>query len=130
MSANSLKFAYLKCGLLLGMGIGLALVYFIYSPSESGYFPACIFLKKTGWLCPACGTQRALHALLHFEFSAALDYNVLMVLGMPLVLFGLLLESLQHQSKIWKERHDSYFSPLARYTAVGVILFFWIVRNV
>ena len=40
-------------------------IYYFYDPSLNGFFPRCPFLSITGWRCPGCGSQRAIHAILH-----------------------------------------------------------------
>lgn len=57
-------------------------VYFIFDPS-TGFFPACPFLAVTGYQCPGCGAQRALHALLHLHIREAFVYNALLVIAIP-----------------------------------------------
>ena len=45
-------------------------VYFALDPARHP-FPRCMFLTLTGWQCPGCGSQRALHALLHGDIASA-----------------------------------------------------------
>ena len=50
------------------------------SDTTSGVpFPKCLFFSLTGLQCPGCGSQRALHSLLHLDLVAALRYNAYMV---------------------------------------------------
>lgn len=35
----------------------------------------CPLLQLTGWQCPLCGLQRAIHAFLHGNFAQAWHYN-------------------------------------------------------
>lgn len=53
---------------------------------ERGGFPHCPFLSLTGFLCPGCGSQRAMHDLLHLRVAAAYEHNALLVICMPLLL--------------------------------------------
>lgn len=57
-------------------------VYFIFDPSTD-FFPTCPFLAVTGYQCPGCGAQRALHALLHLHIREAFVYNALLVIAIP-----------------------------------------------
>jgi Protein of unknown function (DUF2752) len=63
---------------------GLGVVY-KFSPDEYGFYPRCPVYVTTHWLCPGCGSTRALHALLHADLGGALHYNFLFTLLAPVV---------------------------------------------
>lgn len=46
--------------------------------------PKCIFKALTGWDCPGCGSQRAIHALLHGRIVEAWRFNAALLLALPL----------------------------------------------
>jgi hypothetical protein len=48
---------------ILIIGIATALVV-TFDPATTWWFPSCPFHALTGWLCPLCGSLRAVHALL------------------------------------------------------------------
>ena len=50
----------------------MAALYYAVDPSHDVWLPRCPFHALTGWDCPACGGQRALHSLLHGRFGEAL----------------------------------------------------------
>ena len=52
-------------------------VYFFFSPYKFSFFPTCPFYKYAGMHCAGCGSQRALHHLLHLEFQQMLSSNLL-----------------------------------------------------
>jgi hypothetical protein len=52
---------------------------------EKGGFPSCPFRFFTGLLCPGCGSQQALHDLLHLRLLAAFDHNALLLVSLPLL---------------------------------------------
>lgn len=56
--------------------LALAAVYFMFDPNTEVVFPKCGFYVLTGWKCPGCGSQRALHALLHGDVLAAFRLNM------------------------------------------------------
>ena len=56
--------------------LALAAVYFFFDPNTEGVFPKCAFFVLTGWKCPGCGSQRALHALLHGDIAGAFHMNM------------------------------------------------------
>ena len=49
--------------------------------------PLCTFHVLTGLECPGCGATRATHELLHGRLLAALHYNALWVLSLPLAAY-------------------------------------------
>ena len=67
--------------------VGIAVyIYYCYNPSTSGWFPKCPFKMLTGWLCPGCGSQRAIHSLLHLDIAQAFHYNAFLVCCIPLLI--------------------------------------------
>ena len=67
-------------------------VYMAYDPAASAWFPKCPFLLLTGLKCPGCGSQRAIHGLLHGDVAAAFGFNAFLVLSLPVVAFLIYLE--------------------------------------
>lgn len=61
-----------------------ALVLFFCDPARAPIYPPCLFHQLTGLSCPGCGSLRALHALLHGHWVAALHFNLLLVASLPL----------------------------------------------
>jgi hypothetical protein len=61
-------------------------VLYRFDPSQGG-FPACPFRSITGLLCPGCGSQRAVHDLMHLQVGRAFHHNALLVLAIPALLF-------------------------------------------
>lgn len=62
-------------------------VFFAFDPTQVPIFPQCTFHRITGLDCPGCGAQRALHHLLHGEVIAALQFNAMFVLSLPLAMW-------------------------------------------
>ena len=62
----------------------VAAVYYVAAP-ESGIYPRCMFRQFTGLDCPGCGSQRALHALLHGHVAEAWRYNALLLIEIPFI---------------------------------------------
>lgn len=83
MQATSLpKKPYLIAG-TAGLVAVLSLYYF-FDPHQ-GSFPACPFYQLTGWFCTGCGSQRALHDLLHLNLWESLGHNLLLLPALVLV---------------------------------------------
>lgn len=59
------------------------------SPSNQFFFPVCPFRALTGFSCPGCGSTRGLHRLLHGDVVAAFEFNPLLVVALPFLLYAL-----------------------------------------
>ncbi|MDR1406304.1 MAG: DUF2752 domain-containing protein [Prevotellaceae bacterium] len=70
-----------------------ASVYYTFNPATTVYFPPCPVYKLTGFRCPGCGSQRAIHSLLHGDFGQAFSDNPLVP---PALLLVALLVYLEH----------------------------------
>ena len=107
---------------------GLIGVYFFLNP-EKHFFPKCPFLWLTSWKCPGCGSQRAVHHLLHGDFLEALRVNFIFVLAFPYVIFGLILEYTPWgRAQIPIRR--KWYGFRASMVALVAVLAFGIARNV
>ena len=78
----SRKFIIMLC-ILASFSAVVIFVYSNYSPADSRLFPQCPFKLLTGWSCPSCGVQRAMHSLLHGRWCEALSYNYFFVISVP-----------------------------------------------
>jgi len=47
----------------------------------------CLFKNLTGYECYGCGMTRAILFLLHFQFKIAFNYNKLVVIVLPLLIY-------------------------------------------
>ncbi|MBW4721162.1 DUF2752 domain-containing protein [Saccharothrix sp. SC076] len=64
-------------------GVGLL---FFDPNSPRSVWPPCLLYALTGIQCPACGSTRMVHALLHGDLAAAWHFNaVALVGGLPLL---------------------------------------------
>lgn len=103
-------------------------VYFFLDP-EHHFFPKCPFLWLTGWRCPGCGAQRAVHHLLHGNLLEAIHVNVLFVIAFPYVIIGLILEY-----TVWGRRQipirRNWYGYRAALVALVTVVAFGIARNV
>lgn len=72
--------------------------YFFLNPYEQEYFfISCPFYKMTGYQCSGCGSQRAIHEILHLNFKEAFHQNALVIFGIPY--FSLIFFTSFHQEK-------------------------------
>jgi len=104
-------------------------VFYITDPQTQPLFPKCPFLMATGYECSGCGSQRAIHQLLHFNVGAALRYNSFMVLVLPYILLGVYLQYFGGTAR--NPRLANIF--FGRWSALIVLVFvltYWIFRNI
>jgi len=71
------------------LAITAAALLSAFDPGTTWWFPSCPFHALTGWLCPFCGSLRALHALLQGAPGMALALNPLAIVGLVLGLVAL-----------------------------------------
>ncbi len=109
---------------LLGSGALLAgaLVYIgLVDPhNPDSVFPVCPFRLLTGWNCPGCGTLRMIHDVLHGDLAAAVNDNVLLLVGLPVLVGWILLR---------RRRGNSLLTIPAAVTIATVALAWTVVRN-
>ena len=108
--------------------IFVGLIYFLFSPSQYELFPKCIFKDVTGLSCPGCGSQRATHELLHFNFAKAFYYNALFVVSLPIALLILFFYYSPLRKK-FPNAAQFVFSFRGILVALTVIVLFFIIRN-
>ncbi len=114
--------------ILLMAGAVVLAILFLYDPSQGALFPKCPFLLLTGYKCPGCGSQRALHALLHGEVKASLGFNALLVLSLPYVITGFWLEWLGGKQG-FPNFSRRFFGPGAAKIWLAIVLAWWLLRN-
>lgn len=108
-------------------GLALAVLYFRLNPAHYP-FPRCPVHWLTGLHCPGCGTQRALHALLHGHVVQAIGFNLLAALAAPVVAFGLLKEAWGSLTGT-PRRLTFLYQPWLGWGTVGLTLLFTVLRN-
>lgn len=100
---------------------------FIFEPGKTGFFPVCPFRAITGFTCPGCGSTRGLHRLLHGDVVAAFEFNPLLILSLPFLLYALLryTDAAIRQKPLKGNQLNAKYIWLM----FGVIMSFWIYRN-
>lgn len=73
-----------------GAALGACVVAGVLNPERTTMGPPCAFRAVTGWYCPGCGMTRGLHRLLHGDVIAAVQYNLLLVVLVPVALYSIL----------------------------------------
>ncbi|MDE7152948.1 MAG: DUF2752 domain-containing protein [Muribaculaceae bacterium] len=122
-----MKLSRTKIVIIGAVGVVLLALYYLFDPSEAGFFPPCPSHLLTGYDCPGCGTQRALHALLHGDLRGFVHYNAMLVVGVPLVLAIA-------ASNMLRRRYPRFHSAMNSNYVIGfaaVLTVFWTVyRNI
>jgi hypothetical protein len=111
-------------GLLL---FSVALVILGLFNPEYYHFPRCPFLSLTGFQCPGCGSQRAIHALLHGHILYAFRMNLIFIPGIIYAGTGFLLSAFNPNG--WSVLQRKWYGQRAAYIALMIIIVFWIGRN-
>ncbi|MEO6149485.1 MAG: DUF2752 domain-containing protein [Mucilaginibacter sp.] len=108
--------------------MAICAVYYFFDPERYSLFPKCPFHALTGLDCPGCGSQRAVHALLHADISKAIGYNLLLVMSLPLLIThaGYKTASVIKNTNIQLPLLYHRGTPKVIFVIVAV---FWIVRN-
>lgn len=104
--------------LLLVIGGALVLpVFFFFDPAVASFFPPCPVKLLAGLDCPGCGSQRALHALLHLRVSEAFRLNPLALTTIPVLAYDGITGKgpLRHKHAPW--------------VAFAIVTAYWILRN-
>lgn len=105
----------------------ILLFYYIFDPASYVWMPQCFFHKLTGLQCMGCGSQRAVHALLHGDIASAFLANAYMVSALPFLGFLAWLElSRRRFPDLYKKFHSR-----GVIITISATLFVWlIIRNI
>jgi len=106
--------------------LGVAATVFFFNPATHRFYPVCQFHRLTGLNCPGCGMTRALYALAHGHWAAALRDNALFLS----VLAALLLRGIWMAANRFRGRPNGYFFPVKLlWLLLAVALVFTVLRN-
>lgn len=100
--------------------------YYTIDPT-TGLMPRCAFKHITGYDCPGCGFQRALHALLHGNIVAAWQYNAFIFIAIPVAILYAIAEVFRHR---YRRLHNSINHPVVLIIITISIIIWWIGRNI
>ena len=125
VSSSTVERVFAAVGFVAASSI-LAVIGFI-NPTTSSMFPTCPFRALTGLHCPGCGVTRGMHQLLHGDLLSALDYNALLIVFVPMIVFFMLtLLSIAIRGR--RIRFPG-FAPKATWGLLVVLLVFGVLRN-
>lgn len=108
---------------LLTVGI----FYFYINPSTFAYTPKCPFYSLTGLHCPGCGSQRAIHEMLHGNIWGGLQHNFLILFAVFIISYKFYVSSISSNKKHPKTnllQHNA-----APWLILALVIGFWVLRN-
>lgn len=117
----------LVIALVVAVLLVLGFVYYALDPTTSAVFPRCTFLSLTGYKCPGCGSQRAIHALLHGDVVSAFRYNALLLVAIPWIALCLYAEGQRIRNPRLYARLNA---PLLIWLFLAILLLWWLLRNI
>jgi len=116
--------------IMVGVLVGVLLLWLYYNvnPSGQSFIPKCPFHSITGYHCPGCGSQRALHDFLHGNFIAGFKHNVLIGIAVLVFLYKgfILIRSYFFPQKT----KNLLYHPKTAWFILILVLSFWILRNI
>ena len=105
----------------------LGVLYFLFNPADSNFFPKCPLKMISGLKCPGCGSQRAVHSLLHLDIVTAFKYNALLVLSLPIVI-------ILGYAEIYRVKKPELYVKIHKVKYIFAYMIFvilwWICRNI
>ena len=115
------------------ISISLIVFYVVYSyfnPYQVDFFPKCPFLLLTGYKCPGCGSQRAIHYLFNFDIYHAFKENMLLVISIPYLIVGAYFDLVKIKTEKQLRIRKFLFGQKAIMVILVIVIGFWILRNV
>jgi len=113
--------------LLVAVSIMVLFLLFLFDPANH-FFPKCPFYGITGLYCPGCGSQRAIHALLHGQIANAAGQNLLLLLMLPLLGWHALVWLYNKRSS--KSMPLLFRHQVKAWWILVVVIVFWVLRNI
>jgi len=107
----------------------ITVIYYTLDPADYSFFPKCPFYWLTGYKCPGCGSQRAIHHLLHLDFPGAFKENPLLVISIPYIIGGFLFDYTKLNDTFPRTRKILY-GKIAIKIVFIIVISFWIIRNI
>lgn len=100
------------------------IVYLALFDPTSSPSPRCVFKALTGYECPGCGTQRAIHALFSGRFVEAWSFNPALFFAIPLAAAYMVCPRQPGGTF-----YNIMYSRVTLWLIVAAIAGWWILRN-
>ena len=125
MKKDFLRMPILFPAILVIAGI----LYYVFNPSSDSWFFKCPFHLLTGLQCPGCGSQRAIHCLLHGDLMGALHFNAFIIVIIPFLTLMAVGEWYNYHH--WFDWANRFINNRYTMIAMGVLTIgWWVVRNI
>ncbi len=118
-----------KIAIAASLTVMVAILLFFFDPNSTWYAPKCPIKLLTGLSCPACGIQRFIHAILHGNFTVALQFNYWLVVIFPYAIAFLVAWSLP-ESKVKVQITKFIENPIVVGIYIASMVIWTIVRNI
>lgn len=119
---------YKKITVIIAIVAGISILYFL-NPENTIWMPKCPFYLLTGYQCPGCGIQRAVHQLLHLNLHKAFEYNMFVFILAPYILSLIIVTWFDPKEKLKKLKNICYSSTTI-YIYLVLMVVWWIIRNI
>lgn len=116
-----MKLAYKIILWIIGLSCFIVL-YHLFDPTHSQWAPKCPFWLLTGYSCPGCGSQRAIHCFLNGRIWEGIQYNYILV---PSLLYVMMITLSPKEGKL----HKAITGSTACWIVLTVFLAWWLLRN-
>ncbi|MDE6161123.1 MAG: DUF2752 domain-containing protein [Muribaculaceae bacterium] len=111
---------------IIAIAAAVCVYYYFVDPAAAGAAPRCVLRAATGYDCPGCGTQRALHALLHGRLSEAWNFNPAAFVAVPLAAAYAVAEAVPGR---FARIERLLYRPAFIMAIAAAVTAWWILRN-
>ncbi|MEP7310579.1 MAG: DUF2752 domain-containing protein [Acidobacteriota bacterium] len=117
-------------GTFLCMAVVVLPTLFAFDPAATWWFPSCPLRSLTGWLCPLCGSLRAIHALVHGDPLVALALNPLVTAGVLIGMAALVSDAVRPvRTPVRTTRFEGLLARCFGARGLAVAFAFAVLRN-
>ena len=107
--------------------VAAALLFFILDPAKHIIFPRCVFYSLSGYYCPGCGSQRAIHNLLHLNIAGVVKNNILFLPAAVVIIYHYVHPVMNR--RLGLRLPNILYMKHTPWVILGIVSVFWILRN-
>lgn len=108
----------------------LVIIFALFDPDKYDFYLKCPFFDITGYKCPLCGSQRAIHNLIHLDFKNAFSENAYLFLLLPYLILVNILGFIRKSNESANGYYQLLTNRIAKTILIVLAILFWIIRNV